>query len=101
MNKLVNFFKKNSDIIIALLILFIFFKQCGLDNKISKNIKTTKELIDTNNKKDSILEITLNNLNKKMDSTLISNYAVINSNNETNNVIKKQQQVVVKVIPAK
>ena len=39
----------------------------------------------------------------KMDSTLISNTAVVNTNKQTNNAInsQKQQQVIVKVIPSK
>lgn len=103
MDKILNFFKKYGFIIVTILLIFIWFKSCSLDNECTRNRKALVELTKELNKKDSLLDISLNNMNTKMDSTLISNSAVINANNATSNAInnQKQQQVVVKLLPNK
>lgn len=62
-------------------------------------MELTKEL----NKKDSILDTNFKSIDHKIDSTLISNSAVVNSNKSTSNAInsQKQQQVVVKLLQNK
>lgn len=76
--------------------LLSFVNQCSIKNSIDRNTKYTKELVKEIKAQDSLI-------NMKMDSTLISNTAVVNTNKQTNNAInsQKQQQVIVKVIPSK
>ena len=96
MEKINAFLKKHGIITILIVMLLSFVNQCSIKNSIDRNTKYTKELVKEMKKQDSLI-------NMKMDSTLISNTAVVNTNKQTNNAInsQKQQQVIVKVIPSK
>lgn len=96
MEKINAFLKKHGIITILIVILLSFVNQCSIKNSIERNTKYTKELVKEIKAQDSLI-------NMKMDSTLISNTAVVNTNKQTNNAInsQKQQQVIVKVIPSK
>ena len=93
MEKINAFLKKHGIITILIVMLLSFVNQCSIKNSIDRN---TKELVKEIKAQDSLI-------NMKMDSTLISNTAVVNTNKQTNNAInsQKQQQVIVKVIPSK
>lgn len=103
MKQILDFVKKYFQWITIVLLILVWFKGCSIDNECARNRKAIVELTKELNKKDSILDVNLNIINHKMDSTLISNSAVINSNKNTSNEIKnqKQQQVVVKLVPNK
>lgn len=103
MKKILDFVKKYFQWIAIALLIIVWFKGCSIDNECTRNRKALVELTKELNKKDSILDVNLKNINHKIDSTLISNSAVISSNKNTSNEIKnqKQQQVVVKLIPNK
>ena len=92
----INAFLKKHGIITILIVMLSFVNQCSIKNSIDRNTKYTKELVKEIKAQDSLI-------NMKMDSTLISNTAVVNTNKQTNNAInsQKQQQVIVKVIPSK
>ena len=96
MEKINAFLKKHGIITILIVILLSFVNQCSIKKSINRNTKYTKELVKEMKTQDSLI-------NMKLDSTLISNTAVINTNKQTNNAInsQKQQQVIVKVIPSK
>lgn len=94
MEKILIFFNKYGFIITTLLLMLVYFKQCGISRE---ETKMRKEMI----KNDSLVNNKLDNLTFKLDSTLISNSAVVNSNNATSNAINNQKQVVVKVVPTK
>ena len=96
MEKINAFLKKHGIITILIVMLMSFVNQCSIKNSIDRNTKYTKELVKEIKAQDSLI-------NMKMDSTLISNKAVVNTNKQTNNAInsQKQQQVIVKVIPSK
>lgn len=96
MEKINAFLKKHGIITILIVMLLSFVNQCSIKNSIDRNTKYTKELVKEIKVQDSLI-------NMKMDSTLISNTAVVNTNKQTNNAInsQKQQQVIVKVIPSK
>lgn len=96
MEKINAFLKKHGIITILIVMLLSFVNQCSIKNSIDRNTKYTKELVKEIKAQDSLI-------NMKMDSTLISNTAVVNTNKQTNNAInsQKQQQVIVKVIPSK
>ena len=96
MEKINAFLKKHGIITILIVMLLSFVNQCSIKNSIDRNTKYTKELVKEIKAQDSLI-------NMKMDSTLISNKAVVNTNKQTNNAInsQKQQQVIVKVIPSK
>lgn len=96
MEKINAFLKKHGIITILIVMLLSFVNQCSIKNSIDRNNKYTKELVKEMKAQDSLI-------NMKMDSTLISNTAVVNTNKQTNNAInsQKQQQVIVKVIPSK
>ena len=103
MKKFLDFVKKYFQWIVIVLLIIVWFKGCSIDNECTRNRKALVELTKELSKKDSILDVNLKNTNHKIDSTLISNSAVISSNKNTSNEIKnqKQQQVVVKLIPNK
>ena len=96
MEKINAFLKKHGIITILIVMLLSFVNQCSIKNSIDRNTKYTKELVKEIKAQDSLI-------NMKMDSTLISNTAVVNTNKQNNNAInsQKQQQVIVKVIPSK
>ena len=96
MEKINAFLKKHGIITILIVMLLSFVNQCSIKNSIDRNTKYTKELVKEIKAQDSLI-------NMKIDSTLISNTAVVNTNKQTNNAInsQKQQQVIVKVIPSK
>lgn len=101
--KLLDFLKKYGQLIIIIMLSIIFLKQCSINSKYGRSIKVYKELTNELRINDSILNNNLNLVNHKLDSTLISNSAVVNSNNATSSAInnQKQQQVVVKVVKTK
>lgn len=51
-----------------------------------------------NNRRDSIMYLYLENMNHKLDSTLISNGAVISANKQTSEAINnKKQNIIIKM----
>ena len=103
MEKILDFIKKYFKFIVIGLLFFVWFKSCEIDRECTKNRKALVELTKELNKKDSILDANFKSIDHKIDSTLISNSAVVNSNKSTSNAInnQKQQQVVVKLLQNK
>lgn len=103
MENIISFIKKYANLFIFILISLTWIKSCGIKRECSNTKKQIIELTKKLEKNDSILSISLDKINHKLDSTLISNSAVVNSNNATKNALnnQKQQQVIVKVLQDK
>ena len=78
MEKINAFLKKHGIITILIVMLLSFVNQCSIKNSIDRNTKYTKELVKEIKAQDSLI-------NMKMDSTLISNTAVVNTKKQSNN----------------
>lgn len=103
MENIISFIKKYSQIFIFILLTLTWFKSCSIKRECTSTKKQIIELTKELNKKDSLLVSSMYEINHKLDSTLISNSAVVNSNNATKNALsnQKQQQVIVKVLQDK
>jgi len=109
MKKIVDFLSKYGIIIIIVLLLLNFMNQCSIKNSEKRIVKSMKEIVDNNRAQDSVMDIRVNelgmkfdrleqNLEHKLDSTLISNSAVINSNKQTSDAINnKKQNIIIKM----
>lgn len=98
MEKIKNFLDKYGMIIIVCILLVVFIQQCSIKSNAKKLQKYQKELVMENNRRDSIMYLYLENMNHKLDSTLISNGAVISANKQTSEAINnKKQNIIIKM----
>lgn len=98
MEKILNFLKTNSIVIIIILIAAIFVNQCSIKSTQKKIIKNQKEMVIKNNEQDSLLSAKFDDVTYKLDSTLISNGAVISANKQTSDAINnKKQNIIIKM----
>ena len=96
MKKFLNFLDEWGVLIIVILFVFLFFKTCSVGNSINRNAKYTKQMVNEQLVKDSLLNVRLNSIEHKLDSTLISNDAVVRTNKSTASAItnRKDQEIV-------
>lgn len=101
MEKVLKFLNKWGVLILICLSMFILMGQCSSKSATKKSNKIFKEYVAQEAKQDSVLNASLYTIEHKLDSTLISNVAVVNANKATSSAIKEnsKQQVVVKVVP--
>ena len=100
MKKFLNFLDEWGVLITVILVVFLFFKTCSVGNSVNRNAKYTKQMVVEQLVKDSMLNVRLNSIEHKLDSTLISNDAVVRTNKSTTSAItNRKDQVVVKVVP--
>lgn len=98
MEKILNFLKTNSIVIIIILIAAIFVNQCSIKSTQKKIIKNQKEMVIKNKEQDSLLSAKFDDVTYKLDSTLISNGAVISANKQTSDAINnKKQNIIIKM----
>jgi PBP1b-binding outer membrane lipoprotein LpoB len=98
MEKLSNFLNKNGFLVVIIILLLMFVNQCSTKNATKRVAKYQKEMTINNQKQDSIMSVRMENIEKKLDSTLISNGAVIDANRQTSAAINnKKQNIVIKM----
>lgn len=98
MEKVLNFLNKHGVLIIIFLSLVIFINQCSIKNSQKRIVKSQKEMVIETKKSDSLLNSKFDAVTYKLDSTLISNGAVINSNKQTSDAINnKKQNIIIKM----
>ena len=98
MEKLSNFLNKNGFLVVIIILLLMFVNQCSTKNATQRVAKYQKEMVIETQKQDSIMNIRIENIEKKLDSTLISNGAVIDANKQTSAAINnRKQNIVIKV----
>ncbi len=98
MEKVLNFLNKHSFVIIIILIASIFVNQCSIKNTQKRILKSQKEMVIETKKQDSLLNSKFDAVTYKLDSTLISNGAVINANKQTSDAINnKKQNIIIKM----
>ena len=98
MEKLSNFLNKNGFLVVIIILLLMFVNQCSTKNATQRVAKYQKEMTINNQKQDSIMSVRMEDIEKKLDSTLISNGAVIDANRQTSAAINnKKQNIVIKM----
>ena len=98
MEKLSNYLNKNGFLVVIIIILLMFVNQCSTKNATQRVAKYQKEMTINNQRQDSIMSVRMEDIEKKLDSTLISNGAVIDANRQTSAAINnKKQNIVIKM----
>ena len=98
MEKLSNFLNKNGFLVVIIILLLMFVNQCSTKNATQRVAKYQKEMTINNQRQDSIMSVRMEDIEKKLDSTLILNGAVIDANRQTSAAINnKKQNIVIKM----
>lgn len=98
MEKILNFLDKHGIVIIIILLASVFVNQCSIKNAQKRIVKTQKEIVAENHRNDSLMNAKFDAVTYKLDSTLISNGAVINANKQTSDAINnKKQNIIIKM----
>lgn len=98
MEKILNFLDKHGVVIILIMLTLVFVNQCSIKNAQKRIVKSQKEIVVENTRNDSTLNAKFDAVTYKLDSTLISNGAVISANKQTSDAINnKKQNIVIKV----
>lgn len=92
MEKISTFLNKNGFLIVIIILLLVFANQCSTKNAEKRVAKYQKEMVAETVKQDSLMTVRLDEIERKLDSTLISNGAVIDANKQTSAAIKQQKQ---------
>ena len=95
MEKISKFLNKYGFLIVIILLVLVFVKQCSSSNAEKRIAKYQKEMNSDNVKRDSIMSVRFDEIERKLDSTLISNGAVIDANRQTSAAINNKKQNII------
>ena len=95
MEKISKFLNKHGFLIVIILLVLVFEKQCSSSNAEKRIAKYQKEMNSENVKRDSIMTVRFDEIERKLDSTLISNGAVIDANRQTSAAINNKKQNII------
>ena len=95
MEKISKFLNKHGFLIVIILLVLVFVKQCSSSNAEKRIAKYQKEMNSENVKRDSIMIVRFDEIERKLDSTLISNGAVIDANRQTSAAINNKKQNII------
>ena len=95
MEKISKFLNKHGFLIVIILLVLVFVKQCSSSNAEKRIAKYQKEMNSENVKRDSIMTVRFDEIERKLDSTLISNGAVIDVNRQTSAAINNKKQNII------
>lgn len=95
MEKISKFLNKHGFLIVIILLVLVFVKQCSSSNAEKRIAKYQKEMNSENVKRDSIMTVRFDEIERKLDSTLISNGAVIDANRQTSAAINNKKQNII------
>lgn len=95
MEKISKFLNKHGFLIVIILLILVFVKQCSSSNVEKRIAKYQKEMNSENVKRDSIMTVRFDEIERKLDSTLISNGAVIDANRQTSAAINNKKQNII------
>ena len=95
MEKISKFLNKHGFLIVIILLILVFVKQCSSSNVEKRIAKYQKEMNSENVKRDSIMTVRFDEIERKLDSTLISNGAVIDANRQTSAAINNKKQYII------
>ena len=95
MEKISKFLNKHGFLIVIILLVLVFVKQCSSSNAEKRIAKYQKEMNSDNVKRDSIMTVRFDEIERKLDSTLISNGAVIDANRQTSAAINNKKQNII------
>ena len=95
MEKISKFLNKHGFLIVIILLVLVFVKQCSSSNSEKRIAKYQKEMNSENVKRDSIMTVRFDEIERKLDSTLISNGAVIDANRQTSAAINNKKQNII------
>lgn len=95
MKKILNFLNKYGISIILVMIFVVSVKQCSIKNTQKRIAKSQKEMVIETKKQDSLMNLKFDAVTYKLDSTLISNGAVISANKQTSDAINNKKQNII------
>ena len=95
MEKISKFLNKHGFLIVIILLVLVFVKQCSSSNAEKRIAKYQKEMNSETVKRDSIMTVRFDEIERKLDSTLISNGAVIDANRQTSAAINNKKQNII------
>lgn len=95
MEKISKFLNEHGFLIVIILLVLVFVKQCSSSNAEKRIAKYQKEMNSENVKRDSIMTVRFDEIERKLDSTLISNGAVIDANRQTSAAINNKKQNII------
>ena len=95
MEKISKFLNKHGFLIVIILLVLVFVKQCSSSNAEKRIAKYQKEMNSENVKRHSIMTVRFDEIERKLDSTLISNGAVIDANRQTSAAINNKKQNII------
>lgn len=95
MEKISKFLNKHGFLIVIILLVLVFVKQCSSSNAEKRIAKYQREMNSENVKRDSIMIVRFDEIERKLDSTLISNGAVIDANRQTSAAINNKKQNII------
>lgn len=95
MEKISKFLNKHGFLIVIILLVLVFVKQCSSSNAEKRIAKYQREMNSENVKRDSIMTVRFDEIERKLDSTLISNGAVIDANRQTSAAINNKKQNII------
>ena len=95
MEKISKFLNKHGFLIVIILLVLVFVKQCSSSNAEKRIAKYQREMNSENVKRDSIMTVRFDEIERKLDSTLISNGAVIDANKQTSAAINNKKQNII------
>ena len=95
MEKISKFLNKHGFLIVIILLILVFVKQCSSSNVEKRIAKYQKEMNSENVKRDSIMTVRFDEIERKLDTTRISNGAVIDANRQTSAAINNKKQNII------
>ena len=95
MEKISKFLNKHGFLIVIILLILVFVKQCSSSNVEKRIAKYQNDMVAETVKQDSILNVRFDEIERKLDSTLISNGAVIDANRQTSAAINNKKQNII------
>lgn len=95
MEKISKFLDKHGFLIVVIMLSIVLVGQCGSRNAEKRMAKYQKETVTEMRGRDSVMGVRLGEIGRKLDSTLISNGAVIDANRQTSDAINNKKQNIV------
>ena len=95
MEKISKFLDKHGFLIVVIMLSIVLVGQCGSKNAEKRMAKYQKETVTEMGRRDSVMDVRMGEIGRKLDSTLISNGAVIDANRQTSDAINNKKQNIV------
>jgi hypothetical protein len=95
MEKISKFLDKHGLLVVVIMLSVVLVGQCGSRNAEKRAARYQKETVTEMRRRDSVMDVRMGEIGRKLDSTLISNGAVIDANRQTSDAINNKKQNIV------